>query len=212
MFFKEKKDDKPEIDPIFSFLKPLRSEIGRNNVESLGLSRNNDGIGEAHWKKIEVYLRENWNNLNFQLTIFSNEIIIPRETDKENIIEECHDSVIAEHRGTFKTYKRVRENYYWPGMHEQINEHVKTCEACQRQKLVRVKTKLPMTITTTPVSGFETVEIDIVGPLPVTELRNKYILTMQCLLTKYSNDISLERITSDVVAETLISQFITIFV
>jgi len=58
--------------------------------------------------------------------------------------------------------------------------------SCQKKKLVRVKHKQPMIITDTPVDAFDKVSMDILGPLPITENENEYILTIQDLLTKYS--------------------------
>ena len=42
-----------------------------------------------------------------------------------------------------------------------------------------------MIITDTPADAFDKVSIDLVGPLPLTPDRNRYVLTMQDNLTKY---------------------------
>ena len=62
---------------------------------------------------------------------------------------------------------------------------ISNCEVCQLNKLTRMKTKQPMVLTDTPGCAFEKVALDIVGSLPETDDGNIYILTMQCLLTKY---------------------------
>ena len=50
------------------------------------------------------------------------------------------------------------------------------------KKIVRVKTKETMMIIDTPGTPFEKFFREIVGPLPVTEKLNEYILTIQNLL------------------------------
>lgn len=39
--------------------------------------------------------------------------------------------------------------------------------------------------TETPLSSFETIIVDTIGPLPKTEQGNEYALTVVCDLTKY---------------------------
>jgi len=48
---------------------------------------------------------------------------------------------------------------------------------------------MPLIITDTPEKPFKKCALDIVGPLTVTESENKYILTFQDNLTKFSKAI-----------------------
>ena len=68
-----------------------------------------------------------------------------------------------------------------------------------------------MRITDTPRKAFDKIQIDIVGPLPVTENRNKYILTVQDCLTKYSAAIPLKTIDSVAIAVALAENIICRF-
>ena len=54
-------------------------------------------------------------------------------------MEAEHDSKIAGHFGTYKTIGRVRANFYWPKMDENITEYVCSCDLCQRNKVIRHK-------------------------------------------------------------------------
>ena len=65
--------------------------------------------------------------------------------------------------------------------------------------------------TDTPSEVFEKIEIDIVGQLPETEQKNKYILTIQDNLTKYFNGIPLRSTDSQTVASAFAENFITRF-
>lgn len=53
-------------------------------------------------------------------------------------------------------------------MKNEIQTSVKNCENCQRNKIIRQRTRQPMRITYTPKEQFEKIQIDIVGPLPIT--------------------------------------------
>ena len=40
----------------------------------------------------------------------------------------------AEHFGTYKTLERLKHNYDWHKMEEDIKDYVRTCDTCQRDK------------------------------------------------------------------------------
>jgi len=61
------------------------------------------------------------------------------ESPSRTIMEAEHDSKIAGHLGTYKTIGRVRANFYWPKMDENITEYVRSCDVCQRNKVIRHK-------------------------------------------------------------------------
>jgi len=54
-------------------------------------------------------------------------------------MEAEHDSKIAGHFGTYKTIGRVRVNFYWLKMDENITEYVPSCDVCLRNKVIRHK-------------------------------------------------------------------------
>jgi transposase InsO family protein len=66
-------------------------------------------------------------------------------------------------------------------------------------------------LTDTPVKAFDKIGMDIMGPLPRTHKGNKYILTIQNLLIKYSLGIPIEEITAAEVAEAFVKQLICLF-
>ncbi|KAJ9547856.1 LOW QUALITY PROTEIN: hypothetical protein OSB04_020399 [Centaurea solstitialis] len=63
-----------------------------------------------------------------RLVLASDSAVIP------DILTEFHSSVIGGHLGFLRTYKRIAMNVYWIGMKGAIQEYVKGCDTCQRQK------------------------------------------------------------------------------
>lgn len=96
-------------------------------------------------------------------------------------------------------------------MEREITDFIRTCSSCQRNKILVPKTKQPMKITDTLRRAFEKVQMDIVGPLPTTKKGNRYLLTLQDNLTKYSDAIPLPNIDSISIAVTFAKQFISRF-
>ncbi|XP_046393726.1 uncharacterized protein LOC124161448 [Ischnura elegans] len=98
---------------------------------------------------------------------------------KEEILREIHDSPVGGHQGMNRTYERVKLYHKWPGMKSDVEKYIRSCDKCQKNKLTKPKTKMPMVITQTPETVFEKCNLDIVGPFPVTSQENKYLLTFQ---------------------------------
>lgn len=113
------------------------------------------------------------------------------EEEKEQILYEYYDAPIGGHQSVTRTLNRIRLLYNWRGITKDVEDYMNKCEYCQKNKLSR-KTKMPLVITDTPKKLFEKCALDIVGPLPMTNTRNKYILIFQDHLTKFSKAIPIE--------------------
>ena len=68
-----------------------------------------------------------------------------------------------------------------------------------------------MEITTTSNHPFERIALDIVGPLPLTESGNQYILTIQDDLTKFFQAYALPNHEAETVAQIFTSKYLCIF-
>ena len=68
-----------------------------------------------------------------------------------------------------------------------------------------------MHITDTPSRTFEKVQIDLVGPMPITESRNQYMLTWHDCLSKYSEAIPLLKIDASHIAVAIAEYFICVY-
>ena len=79
-------------------------------------------------------------------------------------------------------FNKIKTRYYWPQLYKNIRSYVQSCDACQR----RGKTKTQQKLHPIPVHApFYQVGIDFVGPLPITENGNKYIIVAMDYLTKW---------------------------
>jgi hypothetical protein len=92
-----------------------------------------------------------------------------------------------------RTFDRLKQYISWPGMKREIEDCVKQCEICQRNKITQNKTKLPLQISDTPDVVWEKCSMDIVGPLTPTLQDNKYLFTFQDELSKFTIAIPLRQ-------------------
>ena len=97
------------------------------------------------------------------------------------------DSIMAAHKtvghgSTKKTLELLRQQCYWEKMHSDVVETLAGCHECivEKPKVSRFQHKLVR-----PGFTFHTVAIDVVGPLPLTHCRNKYIIVAIDHLTKW---------------------------
>ena len=208
---KETFDSRPYLSDISNTLWALKHAMNELQVKTISVSTIGNVLYHISWPCIESKLRELFGQLDYKISVCYGEREIPLETDRQKIIHEHHCSTTGGRKGSTKIYERIRENFYSPNMREQILKFVKDCENCKLNKTVRVKTKLPMQIIDIPSEAFEKIEIDIVGPLPETELGNKYILTIQDSLTKFSDAIPLRSTESAAIASALAEQCLTLF-
>ncbi|KAG5861121.1 hypothetical protein JTB14_020066 [Gonioctena quinquepunctata] len=102
------------------------------------------------------------------------------------IMKTYHDLPISGHTGYDKTYARIKKMFIWPGMSKDIKKYVDACISCAQRKTSPHAKPAPLKRFDIPSKLFYRIGMDVVGPLPVTAQRNKYILTMRDALTKSS--------------------------
>ena len=109
----------------------------------------------------------------------------------DEVIKLAHATPMAGHVGTVRTKYKIMKNFFWPGMSSDIRKACQSCSRCQKTAK-RTYSKTPMQVPAVHITRpFEKVEIDIVGPLPVTRKKNRYILTYIDLGTRYPDAVPL---------------------
>ena len=92
-------------------------------------------------------------------------------------------------------------------MKKDIKIYISKCESCQKNKYSHA-TKMPLEVTSTASKPFEKCFLDIVGPLVLTENGNKYMLTFQDDLTKFSEAIAIPNQEAITVAKAFVTNII----
>ena len=107
--------------------------------------------------------------------------VIKDNEEKINLVLQAHG---IGHEGIFKTYNRLKRDYYWRNMILDVKYLVRTCKRCQ---LFRPQTGNYQTenLSTKPGLPFTKVGLDIVGPLPKTQKGYQYIFVLVDYLTKW---------------------------
>nr|KAG5702720.1 hypothetical protein BaRGS_013357 [Batillaria attramentaria] len=131
------------------------------------------------------------------------QIVVPTSL-RQGVLRLSHDVPMAGHLGVKKTQDRLWNSFYWPGMGSDIRRYVASCEACQRT-LPRGKIpKVPLGRMPLIDEPFRRIAVDLVGPLVLSDRKNRYILCVVDYATRYPEAVALPSIEAERVAEALV--------
>ena len=125
---------------------------------------------------------------------------------RTRLLYQFHGPPAQGHLGPERTYLTMKQHVFWPGMKQEVEEFVKSCDTCQRHK--RNYSRVPMQHQTIPSHPFETCTMDLIGKIPTSQYGEEYILVMQDMLTRWV-ELAPIKIAN---ADTVIDKFMTYWV
>jgi hypothetical protein len=94
-------------------------------------------------------------------------LCVPDQPDlKQQILEECHDSLTAGHFGIAKTHELVSRTFFWPLMCCYIKDYVTGCDTCQRNKGTNHKPYGLLNPLPVPDQPWTSISVDFITQLP----------------------------------------------
>jgi hypothetical protein len=98
---------------------------------------------------------------------YNGRIYVPEEPAiRQEILSQSHDTRMAGHFGARRTQELISRLYYWPSLDKDVQEYVKTCAICQRNKAPRHSKYGKLAPLPIPKDIFEEVSLDFVTGLP----------------------------------------------
>ena len=95
---------------------------------------------------------------------------------RPDALKTYHDSIAGGcHKGRDATRQALIQKYHWPGLYQDVEDYIKSCEACQKAKRAPHAKRPPL--TSMPIEEtFSRLHIDFIGPLTQTQEGYKHIL------------------------------------
>jgi hypothetical protein len=104
----------------------------------------------------------------------------------EKILEEYHNAPIGGHAGVVRTLARIKAQFYWPKMKEDIKKYVLQCIICQQAKSINVVPAGLLQPLPIPNHVWEDVAMDFITGMPSSR-GFTVIMVVIDRLTKYSH-------------------------
>lgn len=222
------KENSCSASELRSLLKDFQLYCAQHNVNELiiikgGTSKEKDSLKEKDDSKgknnsqIESKEKEIMNKILENLDIFRNHGIkitfLKQVNEVDNleirqlILNDFHILHTGGHAGVNRMFNNIKKYYYWKGLHSDVQSFVRRCDQCQRYKH-SIPNIEPLEITTTASTAFEKIYLDLMGPLPIDLNGNKYILTVQCDLSKFVEAYPIPNKETVTVANCLVTNFL----
>jgi len=97
------------------------------------------------------------------------------------------------HFGSRKTYKRIKNLFFWPGIKKDVDFFCRSCRECQCQRKITVLDRVPIQAVIRPDCAFDTISIDCAGPIdPPSGRGHNYILVAIDHCTRWAEAIPLK--------------------
>lgn len=132
--------------------------------------------------------------------LFLPKVLVPQ------ILRNLHDDSGA-HLGFEKTYAKVRDRFFWNNMYSQVKEWIKTCPICNKIAPSNSR-KVGLLENIVASEPFETVGVDILGPLKKSNNGNKYIIVFTDYFSKWVECAAIPDYSALTTAEQLVNLII----
>ena len=124
-------------------------------------------------------------NTDASYTDASYRVVLPKGILSNNVIWRYHSHFReGAHHGFSKTYERFCRKFWFPGCYITIQKMLATCKECQQTKASHQPRPVAKLFPPVVPGPLENIEIDFVGPLPVSNHGNKWLMVITDYITK----------------------------
>ncbi|XP_052776750.1 protein NYNRIN-like [Mya arenaria] len=160
------------------------------------------------WDNLEIhsgvlyrrFIRKDGNGQMLQL-------IAPHSIRAE-VVKQAHDVLTAGHMGMKRTKHRILQSYYWFCLKSDVSLHVKGCDICESDKKPPNPPRAPLGHIGVG-APMDVLALDYAGPFPVTERKNRYVLVVTDLFSKYVEVVAVPNQTAETCASVLLNTVVS---
>ena len=121
-----------------------------------------------------------------------------------------HDHMLAAHLGTAKSLARIRRQFFWPGLGNDVKTYVSNCLICAKRKAYGA-TKAPLKPMPSTTNVWEQIAMDVVGPVTESNSGMKYILVLSDYASRFVMTIPMKDQKAHTIARHLVQRIYTKF-
>ena len=132
--------------------------------------------------------------------LFSRNLLVVPRVLRNEVIQFCHDDILAGHRGRDNTRAAIKNSFFWSSMAHDVKVFVQTCHKCNKNKSANKTFKAPMVLYQAGYPMHRN-HIDIIGPFTKSHNGNVYILMIVDQFTRWLECFPLSDQTAHTVAD-----------
>ena len=188
----------PEIGPVVKW----KNEGTRSPWPTVAPYSEDTKVYWSQWDSLclkEDVLYRIWENPAGNRQIL--QLLLPKKL-RPQVLHALHNTETGGHFGIHKTLGRVRERFYWCQCRRDTEAWCRSCDLCASRKGPPKKIRAPMAQYNV-ASPMERLAVDVMGPLPVTESGNRYLLIAMDYFSKWPEAYALPNQEATTVAEVL---------
>lgn len=194
-----------DMGPVFSV---FDDTLERPKWKDMTMSSVNAKILWSQWDRLTVMsgmLYRKWTKDDKECL----QLVVPK-TRQSKVMYLNHNIPTAGHLGWKSNLKRIQQDFYWPGVKTDLQNHCRKCDTCNARKPKSSAKRAPLgsRITGGPM---EKVAMDVLGPLPTTDKGNKYVLVICDEFTKWTEAIAMPNQEAQTIARAFVNEFVCRF-
>lgn len=137
------------------------------------------------------------------------QVVLPRNMVMA-ALQMLHSSLTGGHLGIQKLQAKVKDRFFWPGWFGDVRQFCTACPDCASRKSHGPPPRAPLnpSVVSRPM---ERLAVDIMGPLPSTSLKNKYILVVGDYFSKWTEAYASPNQEAESLAKVLVEQWVCRF-
>ena len=132
----------------------MRESLISKNLKEFSIAKS-PYVENIPWRDVLEIFKKVFDNVSIKIIVCKGTLQYVTGNQRDEIFKELYNSPIGGHIRVSKTFNRIRQDYYWEILKQDVQRRIQMCIQCQLKKLVRLKTRQPMMITDTPGTVFE---------------------------------------------------------
>ncbi|XP_062421526.1 uncharacterized protein clasp1b [Pungitius pungitius] len=124
------------------------------------------------------------------------------------VLKAMHGSAGSGHFGVTKTLRRVRQAFYWGRLRRDVEDFCRCCDVCTARKGPPGQSRAQL--QQFPVGEpMQRLGVDVLGPLPLTDRGNRYILATVDYFTKWPEAYAIKDQEAETIVDALVEGIIS---
>ena len=197
----------PDIGIILRWMTTSEQKPTRELVHDKSPAVRNLWLSWSQLKLVDGLLYKR-HDTNSKLTT-TLQLVVPLKL-RDRILHANHSSPMSGHLGIKKTLSRIQRSFYWHNMKDSVRLFIANCVVCGARKRPTSKPRAPLGEYNVG-APMDRVALDIMGPFPVSDKGNRYVLVVGDQFTKWIEAYAIPDQSALTVANVVVHEFISRF-